>query len=328
SQANSYLRQAAQKPYYWVERDAEDGFLMSIEISDLEHFRTGADSLSLEAMLLAREWQTETSLEQLINLYKIASHLLGSRSLIEQLVGFRIEGQANQIIRNILHRSQPDPELLFDFQKQLEILVARDRTVDFTSEKLVIYDCIQRIFTDDDNGNGHMPKKMAKKHGVPWVKADRQETFKLTDRLYEYYNRLGEKTPAQLHRENKDTPESLEELANGNSLLLMLRPAMFKIYQISYRTEMEIRASITIIALLRYKANNGKYPSTLKKLVSAGYLNELPMDPFSDSPLVYKCQEDDFILYSFGYDFNDDGGIDSKWGTSEQGGDQVFWPIK
>ena len=70
-----------------------------------------------------------------------------------------------------------------------------------------------------------------------------------------------------------------------------------------------------------------------EELFEAGYLKKLPMDPYSDSPLVYKKTDDDFILYSVGYDFEDDGGEvyrDNKgrvrpWGDE---GDAVFWPVR
>jgi hypothetical protein len=69
----------------------------------------------------------------------------------------------------------------------------------------------------------------------------------------------------------------------------------------------------------------------LNQLVTAGYLKQLPMDSFSDKPLVYKKTEDNFILYSVGPDFKDDGG---EPGRDRKGrvrlwvgeGDVVFWP--
>jgi len=66
----------------------------------------------------------------------------------------------------------------------------------------------------------------------------------------------------------------------------------------------------------------------LQDVVSGGYLKELPMDPFSGRPLVYRVTKENFILYSFGCDFDDDGGKVSKWGRGEEGGDQVFWPVQ
>jgi len=54
----------------------------------------------------------------------------------------------------------------------------------------------------------------------------------------------------------------------------------------------------------------------------------LPIDPFSNKPFVYKQTRDNFTLYSFGADFDDDGGLHSKWGIGDEGGDQVFWPLE
>jgi hypothetical protein len=55
------------------------------------------------------------------------------------------------------------------------------------------------------------------------------------------------------------------------------------------------------------------------------------MDPFSDKPLVYRRTDDDFILYSVGYNFIDDGGVRGKdkngkprmWADN---GDRIFRP--
>jgi hypothetical protein len=97
-------------------------------------------------------------------------------------------------------------------------------------------------------------------------------------------------------------------------------------------------AIITILALKRYKLENGDYPETLDELLSKGYIATIPMDPFSDKPLVYKKTGTDFTMYSFGEDFKDDGGTRSTnnsrnivtWGkrsTDKQGCDAVFWPV-
>ena len=51
---------------------------------------------------------------------------------------------------------------------------------------------------------------------------------------------------------------------------------------------------LTILALLRWRLQKDQYPAALDELVAAGFLNELPMDPWSDKPLVYKKTDDDF----------------------------------
>jgi hypothetical protein len=90
-------------------------------------------------------------------------------------------------------------------------------------------------------------------------------------------------------------------------------------------------ATLTVLALNRWQLEKGQYPMSLGELVMAGYIEQVPMDPYSDKPLVYKKTDDSFVLYSFGPDFDDDGGVenpeDSQKRRQEGPGDEVFWPV-
>jgi hypothetical protein len=78
---------------------------------------------------------------------------------------------------------------------------------------------------------------------------------------------------------------------------------------------------------LRYKAQHGQFPEKLDELVPQ-YLKAVPQDPFGPGPLSYKRQEDDFILYSWGLNFEDHGGQHNKetFRKRKESGDYVFWP--
>ncbi len=54
------------------------------------------------------------------------------------------------------------------------------------------------------------------------------------------------------------------------------------------------------------------------------YLTAVPDDPFSDGKLVCKRIGQDFTLYGFGEDYDDDGATKGSY----KDGDQVFWPVK
>ena len=85
---------------------------------------------------------------------------------------------------------------------------------------------------------------------------------------------------------------------------------------------------MTTLAILRYKDDKDRFPKDLQELLSAKYLSQLPMDPYSNKTLVYRQTEKNFMLYSLGQDFDDDGGTHSDWGRYERGGDYVFWPFE
>ena len=87
-------------------------------------------------------------------------------------------------------------------------------------------------------------------------------------------------------------------------------------------------ALVTTLAVLRYRHDKGNLPKDLKELIAAGYLSQLPMDPYSNGPLVYRQTGKEFVLYSFNEDFDDEGGKHSRQGWDEEDGDYVFWPVQ
>ena len=106
-----------------------------------------------------------------------------------------------------------------------------------------------------------------------------------------------------------------------------------------YKTKAEHESVRTVLALKLWQEEKGAFPDTLEELVAGGYLDGLPMDPYSDGPLRYQRRDDDFILYSVGEDFHDDGGmVDAvyEWGRKDGvdwdnksfRGDRVFWPVR
>ena len=83
----------------------------------------------------------------------------------------------------------------------------------------------------------------------------------------------------------------------------------------------------TVVAIQLYQKEKGTLPDRLNDLVASNALKELPDDPYSDGALIYEDRGDDFILYSVGGDFEDNGGVqvsEKSWGN---GDDKVFWPI-
>lgn len=71
--------------------------------------------------------------------------------------------------------------------------------------------------------------------------------------------------------------------------------------------EATLLAARTGLACRLYKSRNGSYPETLDALVP-GILKEIPIDPFTGDPLIYRREGEGFIVYSLGSNQKDDGG--------------------
>jgi hypothetical protein len=151
------------------------------------------------------------------------------------------------------------------------------------------------------------------------------------EKCYAAAQRWAQKTPWQLKKENVDAEMGMREWLDSRYArywpVRVLAPAVTRVSELSYRARAQIEALITTIAVMRYRRAHGDYPESLDRLLEADLLKKLPMDPYSDKPLVYKRTADGFVLYSLGADFDDDGGLHSNWGRDTEGGDYVFWPV-
>jgi hypothetical protein len=68
------------------------------------------------------------------------------------------------------------------------------------------------------------------------------------------------------------------------------------------------RAGLTALAIERYRqAHQGALPAKLDDL-KPQFLASIPIDPFDGQPLRYRPLAKGYVVYSVGYDRQDDGG--------------------
>ncbi len=80
-----------------------------------------------------------------------------------------------------------------------------------------------------------------------------------------------------------------------------------------------VRWARAAIAVHRYKRDNGRCPDILQDLVPK-YINAVPQDPFSGREMLYKYDQDGYVVYSIGDNLKDDGGE-----TEQQREDVGHW---
>ncbi len=84
-------------------------------------------------------------------------------------------------------------------------------------------------------------------------------------------------------------------------------PALARTVVIHGRYLALVRWARAAIAVHRYQRDNGKVPDTLQDLVPK-YINAVPQDPFSGREMLYKHDQDGYVIYSVGDNLKDDGG--------------------
>jgi hypothetical protein len=337
------FRAATQKPSYWPKYNGNEMLEVDnfVEISQLVEL---ACALCWNAQFHISNGAVVQAIDELVCCFRFGNHLLsGPKPTVSFLSGMGCRGMACDTLLLMIDKTEVDANQLESLQESLQQEYQNNpSTLDLTWEKFTLYDTIQRIFTDDGNGNGHIPRAEQKGQDIKmlkfmtpnlsdeqierWNHSDRKTTTKLVDELFDFLNAVFPQTPSQLENESIDIRSKIDEIMTDN-VLYPYTSGMATIHQIYYRNKAIQDALMTTLAVLRYQKIHNTLPDNLNVLVLDGYLDTLPMDPFSDQPLIYKTDNGNFLLYGVGEDFDDDGGLhDKNWGKTD--GDYVFWPVQ
>ncbi len=347
-QAIQVLRQGSRCAGYWNEYTSDEIELSKDLVANameiLPKFKRLARAMRWQILYKAYNGDIDTALSDSVALMRFGSYLQGHGLLIEQLVGIAMEALAHNAIFMLLERLDVPPDVLKITQQELESQFSKQKTiVSLEAEKVFWYDAIQRTFTDNGQGGGHLLAR-----GLPYVFTndwkdnlwrfvsfnypDRQEMVAKIDEYFRQFAEILAETPYDLRDEAIDEQEENEEARIAPIMLKINIPAYRRVSQIAWRMKTGRQALLTVLTVMRYEKEKAQYPAGLEELVKAGYLKKLPRDPYSDGPLIYRRTDGEFLLYSLGINLTDNGG---KLGLGSRGtprmwaddGDWVFWPV-
>jgi hypothetical protein len=287
------LQLGSNKPYCWFTKTGP-----TLDVNpNLQEIIELAFVLQVRVFLPPENPNINSIINDIVTLYKFGIHIASGPNLaVEKRVGIAIKGLSARAGFNILDRKMLNTASMKNLEDKLKQLVAGDNEAfDIRGEKINMREKVETDF--------------------PSLKMHLKSTL-------EYCDMVAARTPWKLYNDKATLS------AKTNPWIENIAPAIAQSTAIEYLSRAELQALITTLSTMRYNIDKNGYPGTLSQLIMAGYLKELPKDPFSDKPLVYRQTEKGFILYSLGGDFDDDGGLRNKSGYSEEGGDHVFWPVE
>lgn len=351
------LAVAASKPYLYKPYEYFDSsagpLLMNVKVPHLPSLRDLARLGLWRSRMQMSQGKTAQALEDCLVVARAGRHWHRAATLVEQLVGMALAGLAHQEILNIVGRQDLSADLLADVQRELAGLYRGPYPlVDMQYERMAFLDLVQHLFTDDGPGGGHLiPAQVVGvsathsdydelagnpllRTGLSLIHVRRDETVAAACRIFDREKELASLSPYERRARQVVTGDDLRDSLPKYryALIDLMLPALNRAAEIGFRAKVSHEATLTVLALQRYRLEKGRYPVSLDELIPTGYLGSLPADPFSDKPLSYKVAGDAFTLYSVGEDFDDDGGKMSTdhnrrprmWGDD---GDAVFWPV-
>jgi len=335
---------------YKYDPSHEEKWLIGVLLPHLSTLRSLARLGIWQARIDIHKGQVQQALEDYLAVARTGSHWQRKGWLVEQLVGSAISALAHEEILHVIATVNLSDVDLRQIQQQLSQIYPQGYPlINIEGEKIGFLDTVQHVFTDGGPGGGHLvPKQLdfiddsviaRAERGLitctaaGMIHARRNETIAKFNEIFDKLTENAKMSPGERHRRNVDSDDIIFALSKYRYFLIhIFMPASSRISELTYRSKASHEATVTIMALRRWRLEKGEYPASLNELVAAGFLKELPMDPYSDKPLIYRKTNDDFILYTVGSNFTDDEGQSGKdsQGRSRKwmdNGDTVFWPV-
>jgi hypothetical protein len=270
-----------------------------------------------------------------------------NRLLISQLVRIAVLHMAEEILKEALDADLLDEAMLTRLAHRLGALGEEAVRVTFDGEKEYLLDMVQRTYTDDGRGDGHItydglkimysvteywtpddPDAAEKrKHRDRELRAlsplalltsaGRKETISLVEKLYAEAQ-IEADTPLWQRAEGSQDAviarlyETSSGITGRHPLLSVLLPALGRAGTTSQQARQERDAMLVAIAIEVYRRKHGALPARLTDLVP-DLLPALPPDIFDGKSIKYTLAGDGSaakpVLYSVGADRTDNGGL-------------------
>lgn len=312
-----------------------------------------------QSRIHTEEGKFQQAIKDCLAIIRVGRHWQNNKTFTaEQLFGRAISNLGHNEILNILTTEVLSAAELKQLQQELlQIYPDGYALLNANGYREMFLDVIQHLFTEGGLGGGHLiperfmrfdqrmtmkgyPYELKEHLIIPYtarsiVHARRNETIAKANEILERQTKLVKISPYEkCTKTDVASGEILKDLPKHKyHLLHIMQPLPSEFSKLAFEGKVLHEATITVLAILRYGAEKGNYPETLEDIMTEGYLSQVPMDPYSSKPLVYKKTEDNFTLYSVGPNFEDDGGRvfrneQGKVIQWEEGGDAVFWPVQ
>ncbi len=322
------VREASRRPRFFLPVIvSSDQALVEMPVQVRQAMRDLACDLQLRAMWHLGHGRVEEAWQDILTIKRLARLVEQDWSMFSMLVGIALEGMAFESAKQVLNRTVLDEATAKRFLHQWRRLPSEAdaaRVID-SGDRLVMLDTwIQLV-------RGRMDGRIFEEFfdlRVPTTGLDINHGLRLInqahDQVVELFSggsraevqsglRAWEKANKNRSRDVKLLVASLlNRTARTELVCRMLLDLLVGSYEAVFLAELRVRQWHTLmetaLALAVYRAQHGRYPQSLQALVPE-LLAEVPRDLFAtDRKVIYRCQENGYLLYSVGPNGRDDGG--------------------
>jgi len=310
-----------------------------VMLPPLTQHRNIVKALLAEGTRASRNGDSQLLVANALTTLRSSHHLYRCPQIIGRMTGNASAALAYRSIANALASSSDSGTLDAQFAEALEAADPMIPPLNLQAQmgRIMVWDFCQRAFEPAEKAgtwkiHGPMLKffprqftdaEMKKIKGIGFD-ATLREADQFFDAVDEWID-----TPVHLTKSSEVDKRSLPRFERikdetKNPFLDALLPSLGRLRSLHERIIATRRATHLIVHLHDYRQKNGVFPDSLNQL-DLPNLAELRIDPFSGRDFTYRTTDAGFQLYSFGANFQDDGGRHTYW---KKEGDVVFWPVQ
>ncbi len=323
--------------------------MFSILLPHLAQLRTAARILAVDMFAAAEIGDGERATRDAEAGIALSIHAQEGRFLVNDLVGVSLR---RMTLGRMMALLEWKPELFTDsqlarMQAAAMSVPAQLQHLNLDSERLGFNDVVQRMYTDNGNGDGWFRPSLAQMEALglamalgetnPDAPGDMTQRMTaasgvilaplaalyvagrrdMLDRYNTIISRYEEDASLPLrdfdHSRGAESDNEIEMMMGGTAerwrwcLVSFLTPALGKASHVSAVGRAACLATATGYAAERYRRAHGAWPNAASDLVPA-FMATVPEDPWSGKPVLMSSDADGFRIWSIGRDGVDDRG--------------------
>lgn len=321
----------------WTPNTDENPFVMGILLPSLASLREGAKLLALDARVATQAGDAERVMNDARTILRLSDHVANENFLICDLVSVAIAAMGFNLVGEVIERR---PDLLAEPQIiELSHRIAAVRgggtfRVSYRGERVFFEDFLQRVYTDDGRGGGHLTREgfdlmTSITAGTPETEWSTAASFAFApvfgafladrDEMWRRWRELMDAADADAQeplwkRGASLADEQAIELTSSRFAKFRYFPLAILVPSLSgaanhaeYATQQR-DAALVVLAANLHRMRSGAWPRTIAEL-SPRYLPTVPPDRYDGRPIKYALRDGQPVIYSVGADRDDDGGV-------------------
>ena len=316
--------------------DSPETLLVAVRAPHLMELRNLHRLFAIDAARALEQGDGERVTADVEAMLGSARQVAAEQMLTGQLIARAAVMEASDSTAELL-RSRP--ELLTDagLRRLAHAFAAADvlSGIRLAGERLWFEDLLQRIYTDDGRGDGHLvpgaiglmqlttdpgpgvpsdrpAAQLAMSPLVNAVVASRRDMKACYDRIMDRYEALFAKPYWEVRRSGLVGDEILSSMSFLQEVRYLMvatsAPALDRVYQRQEDAVARRDGLLVALALEAHRRRHRDWPGALEELVP-DLLPEVPRDRFTGEPLRYRVDGGEVVVYSVGPDLDDDGGV-------------------